>query len=39
MAESGAEVVVSSAGEFTQFFQSEVDLYRKLAQKAQIRLD
>jgi tripartite-type tricarboxylate transporter receptor subunit TctC len=39
MAESGAEVVVSSSGEFTQFFQSEVDLYRKLAQKAQIKLD
>jgi tripartite-type tricarboxylate transporter receptor subunit TctC len=39
MAESGAEVVASTPAEFSQFFQGEVDLYRKVAKSAQIKLE
>jgi tripartite-type tricarboxylate transporter receptor subunit TctC len=38
MADSGAEVVASTPAEFSQFFQGEVDLYRKVAQAASIKL-
>jgi tripartite-type tricarboxylate transporter receptor subunit TctC len=39
MAESGAEVVASSPAEFARFFQAEVDLYRRVAQSAPIKLE
>jgi len=39
MADSGAEVVASTPAEFSQFFQGEVDLYRRVAQSANIKLE
>jgi len=39
MADSGAEVVASTPAEFTQFFQREVELYRRVAQSANIKLE
>lgn len=38
MAESGAEVVASTPGEFSDFFQREVELYRGVARAANIKL-
>ncbi|MBC5767885.1 Bug family tripartite tricarboxylate transporter substrate binding protein [Ramlibacter albus] len=39
MADSGAEVVASTPAEFSQFFQKEVDLYKRVAQAAHIKLE
>lgn len=39
MADSGAEVVASTPAEFSQFFQREVELYRRVAQEAKIKLE
>lgn len=39
MGEFGAEVVASPPAEFAAFFEREVDLYRKVAKAASIKLD
>lgn len=39
MAQSGAELVVSTPEEFNSFFREEVDMYRDVAKKANIQMD